>query len=134
MPKPAKAKKSQSHGIDKALYTKPVNKPKVIIHSKAPKNLDFPGYRFKGWKYITANVQFAKDQQAQVHNVCLDTGCIMTLIDRDFLKEVTPDAIMKKMASPMSVRGVGPRKHSSIDYVTINLYFPRNKRCTAAVH
>ena len=58
----------------------------------------------------------------------------MTLIDKDFPKKVTPDAVMRKMASPISVRGVGPGKHSSIDYVTINLYFSGNKRCTAAVH
>ena len=58
----------------------------------------------------------------------------MTLIDRDFLKEVAPDAVMKKMASPVSVRGIRPGKHSSIDYATINLYFPVNKHCTAAVH
>ena len=58
----------------------------------------------------------------------------MTLINRDFLKEVAPDAVMKKMASLVSVRGVRPRKHLLVNYVTINLYFPGNKHCTAAVH
>ena len=58
----------------------------------------------------------------------------MTLINRNFLKEVASNIVMKKMALPVSVRGVGPRKHSSIDYATINLYFPGNKHCTAAVH
>ena len=58
----------------------------------------------------------------------------MTLIDKDFLKEVVPNAVMKKMASPVSVKGVGPRKHSSVNYATIDLYFPGNKRCTAVVH
>ena len=58
----------------------------------------------------------------------------MTLINKDFFKEVTSDAVMKKMASPVSVRGVEPGKHSLIDYATIDLSFPGNKRCTAAVH
>ena len=58
----------------------------------------------------------------------------MTLIDRDFLKEVAPNVVMTKMASPVSVKGVRPRKHSLVDYATINLYFPANKHCTTAVH
>ena len=41
---------------------------------------------------------------------------------------------MKKMVSPVSIRSVGPGKHSSINYATINLYFPGNECCTAAVH
>ena len=58
----------------------------------------------------------------------------MTLIDRNFLKEVTLDAVIKNMASLVSVKGGGPRKHSSIDYVAIDLYFSGNERCTAAVY
>ena len=58
----------------------------------------------------------------------------MTLIDRNFLKEVAPGAVMKKMASPVSVRGIEPGKHLSVNYATINLYFLRNERCTAAIH
>ena len=57
----------------------------------------------------------------------------MTLIDIGFLKEVAPDVIMKKMASFMSVRGIRPGKHSSVDYATINIYFLRNKRRTTTI-
>ena len=114
------------------LYAKP--KKEVIVASTAPRTNDSPGYEFHSWQYTIANIQFNKDQQAQVHNICLNTGCTMTLINRDFLKGVAPDAIMKKMASPVFARGVGPGKHSLIDYATINLYFPGDKHCTAAVH
>ena len=58
----------------------------------------------------------------------------MTLIDRGFLKEMAPDAVMKKMVFPVSVRGVGPGKHSSVNYTTIDIYFPGNKRRTTAIH
>ena len=58
---PAKPKIPELHGTAKALPAKPVNKPKVIILFKAPRNSDFPEYGFKEWKDITANVQFAKD-------------------------------------------------------------------------
>ena len=58
----------------------------------------------------------------------------MTLINKDFLKEVTPDAVMKKMTSPISVRGIGPRKNSLVHYATIELYFPGKEHCTAAIH
>ena len=57
----------------------------------------------------------------------------MTLIDKDFLKGVALDAVMKKMASLVFVRGVETRKHSSVDYATIDIYFPENKCCIAAI-
>ena len=114
------------------MYAKP--KKEVIITSTAPRTNGSPGYGFCKWQYITANIQFNKDLQSQVHIVCLDTGCTMTLINRDFLKEVTLNAIIKKMASIVSVRGIRPREHSLVDYATINLYFPRNECCTTAIH
>ena len=58
----------------------------------------------------------------------------MTIIDKDFLKEVVPDAVIKKMASTVSIRGVGPRKHSSVDYAIIDLYLPGKERCITAIH
>ena len=58
----------------------------------------------------------------------------MTLIERNFLKEVTLDAVMKKMASPVPIKGFGPEKHSLVDYTTIDLYFSGNKHFIAAVH
>ena len=38
------------------------------------------------------------------------------------------------MVLPVSIRGVEPGKHSLVNYVTINLYFPGDKHCTVAVH
>ena len=58
----------------------------------------------------------------------------MTLIDKDFLKEVAPDAVMKKMASLVSVGGVGPGKHSLVDYATIDLYFSGNNQRIAGIN
>ena len=69
-----------------------------------------------------------------MYNVCLNTRWIITLIDKDFLKKVAPDAVIKRMASPVFVRGIGSRKFSSVDYATIDLYFPGNKHCTLAIH
>ena len=114
------------------LYAKP--KKEVIIMSTAPKTNGLPRHEFHKWQYTMANIQFSKDQQAQVHNICLDTGCTMTLIDKDFPKKVTPDAVMKKMVSLVSVRGVGCRKHSSVDNTTIDMYFPQTKRRTAMIN
>ena len=47
---------------------------------------------------------------------------------------MAPNIVMKKMASLMSVKSVTPKKHSLVNYATINLYFPGNKHCTGAVH
>ena len=131
MPSPSNATKATKV---KVLYAKPEAKPKVIVPSKALKNSDSPGFGFKGWKYTTANVQFNKDQQAQVRNICLDTRCIMILLDRDFLKEVVPDAVMKKMTSLVSIKSIGHRKHSSVNYTIMDLYFQGNNCCTATIH
>ena len=47
---------------------------------------------------------------------------------------MAPDTVIKKVSSPVSVRGVGPGKHSLVDYATIDLYFPGNEQCTAGIN
>ena len=83
-----------------------------------------PGYGFRGYQYATAKVCFK--MQGTAHELCLDSGCIMSLIDREFLYTEYPDAAQetKKMPTPMTVRGIGKRKHDANEYVRITLFFP----------
>ena len=78
-------------------------------------------------------MKFSKDLQLQVFNVCLDIGCIITLIDQDFLKKVAPNAVVKKIVSLISIRDVKSGKHVSADYAMIDLFFPGAKRHTVAI-
>lgn len=53
--------------------------------------------------------------------LCFDTGCSITLVDRAWLKQVLPDKEVRRMASPIMVRGLGSNKHQTSEYAI----FPR---------
>ena len=55
------------------------------------------GYAFRGFHYITAMVQLFF--LGSLFDLCFDTGCTMSLIDRN--------AEIKKMSTPMTVKGIG---------------------------
>ena len=58
----------------------------------------------------------------------------MTLIDRDYLKEMMPDLVMKKITSLASVKSVSSKKHLSVNYATIDFYFPGTEQRTRAIN
>ena len=57
-------------------------------------------------------------------DVCLDTGCGVTLIDRVWLTKLLSNAILAKMASPLRVQGVGFLQHETSEYLVTPCYFP----------
>lgn len=56
--------------------------------------------------------------------VCLDTGCIMFLIDRAFLKSQMLKILLKTLQTLINVRGIENSKHSCQEYAFIDLYLP----------
>ena len=78
------------------------------------------GYGFRGWHYVTALI--ALSTNATPTDLCLDTGCTMTLIDRKFLHEQTPNTRIKYLDSTIAVRGVGAGKHHTNEFAVVNLY------------
>ena len=96
-----------------------------IIKSKAiPDKTKPPGYGFRGWKYATIKVQWSATGEQEGTEVCLDTGCSVTLVDRACLKKTLPNALIKKMATPMPVRGVGNKIVRTDEYVQIEMFVP----------
>ena len=87
------------------------------------------GYGFKDWHYATIEVKFAIS--GDLHTICLDTGCTMSLIDRAFLAKEIPRAIIQKMASPISVRGIGSTDHKTNEYVLLDFYILHKDNRTA---
>lgn len=81
------------------------------------------GYGFRGWHYATVETRLHKPSE-HLHAICLDTGCTMSLIDRIFLTNEIPDASIRKMASPISVRGLGTTNHQTNEYVVLKIYIP----------
>ena len=101
-----------------------------FIHSNAS-NISAKGYGFCGWRYAT--VEASLSQNRPVTSICLDTGCTASLVDRNFLKEHLPTAEVKKMASPMKVRGLGSGSHAAGDYVELELFLPTTDGRTAVI-
>ena len=63
-------------------------------------------------------------QQGPDYNVCGDTGCTMSLIDRAFLQLRLPGIKIKQSDAELSVRGIGSRTHKCSKYVVITLFIP----------
>lgn len=59
-----------------------------------------------------------------ISQVCLDSRCTMTLIDRQFLKDNLPDLPIQKVEAPITVRGIGSMTHKAADYVKLDIYIP----------
>ena len=88
------------------------------------------GYAFRGFHYVTAMIQFFL--LGILYDLCFDTRCIMSLIDRAFLREVYPDAEIKRMSTLMTVKGIGSRKHNASEYVKLKMYLS-DKNGTAVI-
>ena len=57
----------------------------------------------------------------------------MSLIDRKFLLENHPDAEIKKISTPMTVKGIGSKRHKASEYVRIKMYLPGKKGAVALI-
>lgn len=55
---------------------------------------------------------------------CLDTGCGVTLVDKDWLLRQLPDQKIKEMSTPLKVRGIGASKHESAQFAELSLFLP----------
>ena len=94
--------------------------PQVICSTSTDQPVE--GYAFRGFHYVTAMVQLFF--LGLLFDLCFDTGCTMSLIDRKFLRENHPDAEIKKMPTPMTVKGIGSKRHEASEYVRIKMYLP----------
>lgn len=103
----------------------PTESPAVIRIVRSTKNASKDtgtGYGFRNWHYVTAGVKLHHD--SPVEQVCLDTGCSLTLVDRAWLLQQAPNTQIRQMASPLTVRGIGTDKHATADYAILDLVIP----------
>ena len=89
------------------------------------------GYGFRGWYYATTKVKFTLT--GPLYTICLDTGCSMSLIDRNFLLKEISEAVIRQMASSISVRGIGTINHNTHEYVLLDIYIPGIDRRIARI-
>ncbi|MGA9509483.1 MAG: hypothetical protein WBV55_12770, partial [Candidatus Sulfotelmatobacter sp.] len=59
--------------------------------------------------------------------ICLDTGCTITLIDKEFLLRQEPDVDICKRQTGTAVRGFGSSRYRVSEYVTVALHLIAKK-------
>ena len=96
-----------------------------VIESTAPSTDLGSGFAFRGWNFAEVNVKISPN--ADTTAVCLDTGCGVTLIDRQWLADLLPDLAIKRMSSPLRVRGVGTSKHETNEFAIVPVFLPGKK-------
>ena len=91
-----------------------------------PDQTKTPGYGFRAWKYATIKVSWSSGEssdtnQNELSDVCLDSGCGVTLIDRAYLLKVLPKASISKMPISIPVRGIGNKILRTDEYTLIKM-------------
>ncbi|OJD11126.1 hypothetical protein AJ78_08038 [Emergomyces pasteurianus Ep9510] len=59
---------------------------------------------FRDWCYVTSKAYIKDPKKAS--EICLDSGCTMTVVDEEWLKTQLLDVVIKR-TPPISIRGVG---------------------------
>ena len=96
-----------------------------IVDSDATDTNLGTGFVFRGWNY--AHIPIRLQQQATDEDVCADTGCGVTLAGRLWLRDILPNAKIRKMSSSLRVKGLGSAQHDTSEYVLIPVYIPAVK-------
>ena len=92
--------------------------------------LSSDSYEFWEWCYATANAQLSFTAENQL--ICLDTDCIMTLINRQFLMKQTSHTVICCMSSSISVWELSITIHQLSQYIKISIYL-LSKDCTVII-
>ena len=99
------------------------NKPKTI-RSSAPADSS-AGVGFRSWRYAKILASIAMGLSEDFDEVCIDTGCGSTMIDRQFLASKRPDyAAHVVKTSPMKVNGIGSASLSTSEKIALDLTIP----------
>lgn len=92
--------------------------PRVIPSQAMPSSS--PGLGFRSWHYAT--VYASLQLHAKSDAWCIDSGCTMSLIDREYLKLHLPNFPISQSSQPITVRGIGDRRHPCSEYVALKIY------------
>ena len=87
------------------------------------------GYAFRNWHYATSKMRIATEDDGNIpseekeEEICVDSGCPVTLGDRQFMKrQLGEDMRVQQLASPLPVRGVGGKLVKTSDFVRAQLF------------
>ena len=80
------------------------------------------GKVFRKFHYATCRALLSLN--SVLEQICLDSGCTMTIGDREWIKKLRPDLEIHRMKDPITVRGIGTAKYPTDEYVILNIYIP----------
>lgn len=98
----------------------PIPQEQLELIESSAHALPMNGMAFRSWHYLTGLFSLARD--APPESGCLDTGCPMSMGDRMFLKRLIPGFAPKKHDAAITLRGIGPNRHSTIEWTTVSFF------------
>lgn len=101
-----------------------------VVTSQAPPGNHEPGYSYRGYQYAKTQATIGSPANDMV-TVCADSGCGMSLIDRQFLLRYSPTTTISTMPTDMRVRGIGQKLHNANQFAKVDFYFPTTNGCVA---
>lgn len=94
---------------------------RIIESTVMPDKSKGPGYAFRSYQY--AKVPVRLDKKGELVDICVDSGCPVTMGGRQFLLKHLPGLVIQKMASAVPVRGVGGKIVKTDEFATVKLHF-----------
>ena len=93
-----------------------------VIESDIKPNNRVSGQGFWHWQYTTITAQF--NPTGPISSICIDSGCSMTLVNHQFLKDHIPGVIIHQSTHPLTVQGLGEQMHPASKFVLIDIFLP----------
>ena len=90
---------------------------KPVIESNREKNATTPGQAYRTWRYLSTVAGLGT--QNNKTKICLDSGCLMTLIDSELAKTLQLEL---HDTANIPVAGIGS-KHASRAYINLPIFF-----------
>jgi len=91
----------------------------------------FTDYDFQNWRYITVLVKLIFTVKEEL--ICLNIGCIMSLINRSFLKKQISDILIKWISLLIMIWELRTKTHHYNEYVILTIYLPNNNDWLAVI-
>lgn len=99
-----------------------------ILKSTAKLSAPGSGLAFRVWNYVTTSITFDPAALPSPTNpdgsMCLDTGCGVTLMDKNWLIKKFPSQKISTIPVLLKVRGIGASEHESGQFALTMLYIP----------
>jgi hypothetical protein len=105
---------------DEKLYLSGSKSEDLFIIESHAKVTAHKGYGFRSYQYVTAWMKICLTMSV-IEGVA-DTGCVMFLVDTNYLNLTLSRATILKMPAPINVRGIDNALHQSCFYVMLDLY------------